>query len=135
MIRIILGVVAGFIAWSIIWVGSDQVLMTLSKEWYGRHQFELEKALFNGTPFMADSTIMIIGLGRSIAASLMAGFLAAFVAKENSKTPLILGIVLLVVGVMVQAMVWSYQPLWYHLSFLILLIPVTVIGGRMKSAS
>ena len=38
MVRIILGVIAGFIAWSILWVGTDAVLMMLSTGWYGAHQ-------------------------------------------------------------------------------------------------
>ncbi len=133
MIRIILGVVVGFIAWSILWVGSDQVLIMLSPGWYGRHQIGLETA--DIIPFTADTSILIMTLVRSVIVSLLAGFLAAFVANENRKAPFALGVLLLIVGIAVQAGVWPYLPLWYHLAFLILLIPVTLLGARLRSGT
>ena len=56
MVRIILGVVVGFIVWSILWIGSDQVLISLSPQWYGSHQYGFEDAMNNGKPFAPDST-------------------------------------------------------------------------------
>lgn len=135
MVRIILGVIAGFIAWSIIWVGGDQVLMSLSPGWYGAHQDATALALANNAPFAADSTIAVLGLVRSFIASLLSGFLAAFVANENRRSPLILGAVLLFVGVVVQYMVANVLPLWYHVIFLLLLVPVTILGGKLKASA
>lgn len=135
MVRIILGVVAGFIVWSILWVGSDQVLINLSRDWYGAHQHGFENAIINGQPFSADTTILVLHILRSIVFSLMAGFLAAFIANENRRAPLFLGVLLLLFGIMVQVMVWNYLPVWYHIVFLALLVPMTLIGGRLKSAS
>jgi hypothetical protein len=63
----------------------------------------------------------------------MAGFIAAVVSGENKRSPLALGVLLLLFGAMVEAMAWSYLPLWYHLLFLALLIPMAVLGGKMKS--
>ena len=83
MLRVILGIVAGFIAWSILWVGSDQFLSMLSPAWYGAHQAAFEKAIVNKTEFTPDSTIMIMSLVRSALISIMAGFLAAVIAKGN----------------------------------------------------
>ena len=135
MVRIILGVIAGFVVWSIVWIGSDQVLITLSKSWYGAHQFEFEKAMFNQTPFAPDNTILALNIVRSIIISLMSGFLAAFIANENKKAPLILGFLLLLFGLLVQIMAWTYLPVWYHVVFLALLVPVTIIGGQLKKSS
>ncbi|MGD9590320.1 MAG: hypothetical protein AB7Q37_11715 [Pyrinomonadaceae bacterium] len=135
MVRIILGVVAGFIVWTILWIGSDQVLINLSRDWYGAHQFGFEKALDNNEPFTADTTILALHIIRSIIFSLMAGFLAAFIANENRKAPLALGILLLLFGLMVQVMVWNYLPVWYHVVFLGLLVPMTVVGGKLKSSA
>jgi len=134
MVRIILGVVAGFIVWSILWIGSDQVLITLSRDWYGAHQHGFENAIINGQAFAADTTILALHILRSIIFSLMAGFLAAFIANENRKAPLALGILLLLFGLMIQVMVWNYLPTWYHVVFLGLLVPMTVVGGRLKSS-
>lgn len=134
MIRIILGVIVGFIVWSVVWVGSDQVLINAWKH-YGAHQFEMEKAFYNGEPFAADMTILLVRLVISVVASLMAGFIAAFIAKENSRSTLILGVLLLLVGIAVQAVFWKVQPLWFHFLFLFLLIPMTVVGGRLKQTA
>lgn len=135
MVRIIVGVIIGFVVWSVLWMGSDQVLITLSPGWYASHQYSFQIALQDGSPFAADSLILLIGLVRSVIISLMAGFLAAFVAGENRRSPLYLGLLLLLVGILVQGYAWNYMPLWYHAIFLILLVPVTVIGGRLRPSS
>ena len=132
MLRVILGVIAGFIAWSILWVGSDQVLMSVNPDWYGAHQLAFQKAMFNKTEFTPDNTILIMHLVRAAIITLMSGFLAAFIARGNRNAPLGLGILLLVVGVRVEAMAWNYAPIWYHLIFLGLLLPMSILGGRLK---
>jgi hypothetical protein len=135
MVRIILGVIAGFITWSVIWVGSDQVLMSIWPDWYGAHQLAFQDAMMDKTPFEPDRAILAMHLFRSVIVSIMSGFIAAVVSGENKKAPLWLGIVLLLFGIMVQAMAWSYIPIWYHLFFLVLLIPMSILGGKMKSAT
>src|SRR5689334_11792611 len=101
MVRIILGIVVGFIVWSILWVGSDQVLHSMSRDWYGAAKDKMVLAIENKESMNLDATIALIDLVRSVIASIMAGFLAAMVAGENRKSPLILGIILLIVGVAV----------------------------------
>lgn len=133
--RIILGVIVGFVAWTILWVGGDEALAMLSPGWYGTHKLAFEKAAFNNTPFEASSTMMVFHLFRSVITSFLSGFLAAFAANENRRTTLILGILLLIVGIIFQAMAWSLLPIWYHLAFLLLLIPVTIAGGYLKKTT
>jgi hypothetical protein len=135
MLRIILGVVAGFIAWSILWVGSDQVLIAFSPGWYGNHQLGFQTAMFNQTPFKPDVAILLMHLGRAAIISVMAGFIAAVVAGENRRTPPALGVLLLIFGIGVQAYAWNYIPIWYHIIFLGMLIPLTILGGKMKQTS
>lgn len=134
MVRIILAIIVGFIVWSILWVGSDMILMSVLPDWYGKHHKELEAAVTNKTAFMSDSVILLIGLIRSMMFSIISGFLAALIAKENVKSTLGLGILLLAFGIFIQSVYWNYAPLWYHLSFLILLIPMTVLGGKLKKS-
>ena len=134
MIRIILGVIVGFIAWSIIWVGSDQVLI-ISLDWYRDHQMAFQKAVFNKEAFDPSTTVLCMNLIRSIVTSVICGFLAALVAGENRRSPLVLGIILLVVGILVEVIAWNYLPMWYHFAFLLLLIPATIVGGKLKRFS
>jgi hypothetical protein len=135
MLRIILGVIAGFIAWSILWVGSDQVLHTFSPAWYGAHQDRVALAVANNESFTSDTTILIIGLVRSAITSLAAGFIAAVVAGENRRSTVILGIILLIVGIAVQVHLWNVFPIWFHLIFWLMLVPLTILGGRMKQTA
>ena len=134
MVRIILAIIVGFIVWSILWVGSDFVLMAVSPDWYGKHQTNLEAAALNRTPFMSDSLVLIIALIRSVIFSIISGFLAASIARENTKSTLGLGILLLLFGIYIQSIFWNNAPLWYHIPFLALLIPMTILGGKLKNS-
>jgi hypothetical protein len=80
-------------------------------------------------------TILLMHLGRAAIITIMAGFIAAVVAGENRKTPIALGVLLLIFGAAVQAYAWSYIPIWYHIIFLGLLIPLTILGGKMKQTN
>lgn len=134
MIRIVLGIIVGFVAWTIIWVGSDQVLAS-TLDWYARSQMELTAAMVNKTAFEPSSTILLINIVRSVIASVMVGYLAAIIAGENHRSTVILGALLLLVGIFVETMAWRYMPIWYHFIFLFLLIPATVTGGNLKKFS
>jgi uncharacterized membrane protein YeaQ/YmgE (transglycosylase-associated protein family) len=134
MLRILLGVIAGFVAWSIMWVGSNEVL-ALWIGWYGAEQLAFEKALTNQDQFSASIAFLSINVIRSVIISLLAGFLTAFVANENRKSTAILGVLLLAFGLMVEITAWKYIAIWYHIVFLTLLIPLTIIGGRLTTVS
>jgi hypothetical protein len=132
MIRIILGVIAGFIVWSIVWVGSDQVLQSISPGWLGAYSLGAEKAMVNGTEFAPDTTIAMISLLRSFLTSILSGLVAVLVAREIRRTPIILGVLLVAVGIAVEVFTWKLNPVWYHFLFLFLLIPMTLVGGRLR---
>ncbi len=121
MLKIILGVAAGFIVWSILWVGIDAILRSV----WTSYDESVKAMTFN-------SSMLIVPLVLSAAVSIVSGFVAALVSKENSKATLFLGILLLIVGIFVQMSVWDRIPLWYHLTFWILLVPMTVLGGRIR---
>lgn len=132
MLRIILGVIAGFIAWSILWVGSQQVLVSVWPDWYGAHQIAFERATLNREVFTPDTTILIMNLVRLTIVSILSGFLAAVIAGENKRSTLILAILLLAFGAVVTALTWALLPIWYHIILLALLVPMTIAGGKLK---
>ena len=133
--RIIAGAVVGFIVWTIFLIGSDQIWKALSPDWYGSHQIEFEAAVNNKTPFMADSTILLIAVMRSAVFSIITGFIAASISKENFKSPLLLGIFLLAFGSFIHSMILNNVPFWYHILILLPLIPLTILGGKLKKQS
>ncbi|HEX8367115.1 MAG TPA: hypothetical protein VF604_00985 [Pyrinomonadaceae bacterium] len=132
MLRIVLGASVGFIVWSVLWVGSDALFSAISPGSYGKNLSELEAAVNNKTTFTADSTILIIALVRSVIFSIISGFIAALIAKENTKSTLALGVLLLLFGIYIQSIFWNYAPLWYHIPFLVLLIPMAILGGKLR---
>jgi len=134
MTRIVSGVVAGFVAWVFVWVGSEMTFSAIWPEWYGAHQRAFTAAIKNGGAFFADSTILLIHIVCASVVSVIAGFLAALVARENKRAPLILGLLLLALGLLKAVMSWPYVPIWYHVIFTTLLFPMAMAGGRLRPA-
>ena len=132
MLRIILGAVVGFIVWSILWVGFDAVLSLISPGWYGKTSADFRAAVASQTPYALGSGVLIWLLIQSVICSLASGFTAAMIAKENFISTLLLGVLLLLFGIFVQYLHWNYQPLWYHIPFLLLLVPMTYLGGKLS---
>ena len=132
MLRIIAGIIAGFVVWTILWTGSDALFSALSPGWYGRHLNAFQAAVDNGSSYMADSIMLIIALIRSVVFSLIAGYIAAAIARENTKSTVGLSVLLLAFGIFIQSILWNYAPLWYHIPFLLLLVPMTIAGGKLK---
>ena len=131
MARMVFGVIAGFIVWSILWVGSDAVFSLISTEW-GRTSTEFRQAVADKTPYTLSSTVLIALLIKSFIVSIISGFTTALIAKENTKSTFVLGILLLLFGIFVQISHWNYMPLWYHIPFLIFLIPMAILGGKFR---
>lgn len=118
--KTILGIVAGYIIWSILWVGIDGILRAV---WTSYDQ--------SVAAMTFSSWQLFVPLVLSVFCSIAAGFVAASIAKKNLIAPLILGILLLLTGIFVQMSVWEKIPLWYHLAFWILLVPMTIWGGKL----
>ena len=67
--------------------------------------------------------------------SLAAGFVAAVIARENKRAPIVLGFILLAMGFAKMAMTWSYVPIWYHALFTSTLILMPIASGKLKSGT
>ena len=135
MVRIVLGVIAGLIAWLIAWIGSEKILSGIWPEWFGAHQTAFQAAIEHGGQFTADSTILLMHIVLGAIVSLLSGFLAALIAGENRRAPLVLGFLLLALGLVKLVMSWPYVPIWHHVIFTAMLIPVTIFGGRLKTTA
>ena len=133
MIRTVLGVVASFLAWMILWFGAETLLSALWPA-FGAHQAAFQAAIEEGGPFTPDSAILLIHCVLAAIVSLIAGYLAALIGGENKRAPLILGFLLLAIGLLKAAMSWPLVPVWYHTIFTALLLPMAVVGGKLKNA-
>jgi hypothetical protein len=135
MVRIVLGVIAGFFAWAIVWFGSEKILSAIWPESYGAHQAAFEAAIVNGGQFTANTRLLLMHIVLGSIVSLLSGFLAALIAGENKRAPLVLGFLLLAFGLLKVVMSWPYVPIWYHVIFTGLLIPMTIMGGKLKTTT
>src|SRR5688572_5931850 len=100
MLRVALGVIAGFFAWVIVWVGSEQVLSAILPAWFGAQLLAFQKAIENGGQFTAETSFLLTQIVCGSLVSLLSGFLAALIAGENKRVPLVLGLVLLALGLL-----------------------------------
>jgi len=130
MIRIILGVIAGFIAWLFVWVVSEKIISVVWPA-FGAHQKAFEEAIKNGGPFTAETSALITHIVLGSIVSFAVGSLAALIAGENSRAPLFVGILLIAMGVLKAVMSWQYVPIWYHVIFTAILLPMAILGGKL----
>ena len=120
--RSIAAVVAAWLLWSAIWLGGAGAARALIP---GIPEL--------GQPFM-DPPILIGFIVLSVLASVVAGWVCAAV-KGGSPMRAVwaLALVQLAIGIAVEAAGWANAPAWYHIVFILLLVPATVWGGRLRS--
>jgi len=117
--RKILAVVAGFALWGILWsLGTTGA------------QAALPAILAPDQPI--EHTGALWGLiAYSVVLSILVGYVAAMIA--SARAVLALAIVNLVAGIIAEVSYWELLPVWYHLIFLLLVVPATIVGGRVGS--
>lgn len=135
MVRIVLGVIGGFIAWMMAWFGGEKLLSAVWPDGFGVHQRAFEAAIINGGQFTADMTMLVTHIVLGTLVSTLAGFLAALIAGETKRAPLVLGSLLLAFGILKAVMSWPYVPIWYHVIFTALLLPMALVGGKIKTTA
>lgn len=130
MFRIILGVIAGFIAWMVVWIVSEKVI---SAAWpaFGVHQRAFEEAIKNGGQFTAETPMLVTHIVLGSIVSVIAGVLASLIAGENTWAPLFAGCLLLAMGTAKAVTSRQYVPIWYHVIFTAMLLPLAILGGKL----
>ncbi|HBX38472.1 MAG TPA: hypothetical protein DEG76_14810 [Pseudohongiella sp.] len=122
MKKMVIAIIAAYAVWTVIWLVGNATLFA-----------DVAAQSADGTPVTAVSVLLGILL-LSIICSLAAGVAAALLDRANAfRAVLITGVLLVLTGVGVQASVWALMPAWYHLSFLTLIVPVTLLGARLVS--
>ena len=77
--------------------------------------------------------VLSLFLALSFLYSLASGYVTAWVAKGKIMNHVIaLAIFNLLFGIMVETMYWNQMPVWYHVLFLLCLVPFILIGGKMR---
>lgn len=79
-------------------------------------------------------TMKIARLVMAAITSLAAGALVRWIAPASRLAPWIVGLVTLALFLPAHIQLWHRFPLWYHLSFLVPLVPLVVLGAWLVSA-
>lgn len=118
MLRLIGGIIAGLIAWIVV-----VTLLNFGLR-YGLPGYTAVEKAMNFTV-----TMMIARLSISAISSLVSGWAAAAIANRQLAAT-IAGFLLLLLFIPVHYSIWSHFPIWYHLTFLISLPVLSIVGGR-----
>jgi hypothetical protein len=119
MAKRILGVVAGLAAWVIVVIVAGTI-MRLSWPAYA----SVADAMTFTLP------MMVARLSIGALATLATGMATAAIDR-SVLVRVIPGVLLLIVFVPVHAMLWDKFPVWYHLTFLVSLVPLSYLGGTI----
>ena len=118
MAKGILGVVAGLLAFVAV-VTVAGIIMRGAWPDYAR---VADAMTFTLPMMMARLTIGAL-------ATVAAGLVTAVIARRSTLVRLAPGLLLLVAFIPQHIMLWEKFPVWYHLTFLLSLVPLTYLGG------
>lgn len=118
----IISVIAGYAVWTVLWLGGNALMFSAAGQ-----RAAVGEAV-------TDAATLLPILLWSVVCSLAAGFAVGQLDKSRARrSAIITGSLLLLTGIGVQASVWAMMPVWYHLAFLVLIVPVVVTGCRMSA--
>ena len=118
MARNVLGVVAGLVAWMIVITLAGLVLRATWPDYV-----RVAAAMAFTLP------MMITRLAIGAVATVVTGFVASKIAHA-AIARLLPGVLLLLFFIPVHVSIWTTFPVWYHLTFLLTLVPLTYAGNR-----
>jgi hypothetical protein len=113
-------VIAGLVAWAVVASLIDRGLK-LGMPGY-----------VHAEPLMQFTLAMKLArLAMGAATSLLAGIVVGGIAPSSRWAPWIVGLVTLAIFLPTHVYLWNKFPLWYHLSFLVPLVPLVVLGAAL----
>ena len=124
MLRNVAGIVAGLVAWVLI-VTVLNFGLRLGLPGYVEAEPGMDFTL----------SMKIARLTIAVLTSVAAGALVHVIAPRSQWAPWIVGLVLLALFVPEHFYLWNRFPIWYHLTFLVTLAPLVVLGARLGTFS
>lgn len=122
MKRFILGCLAGLLTWIVVVSVIDRVLRLSLPDYTAAEQ------TLQFTLGMKWARLLM-----AIMTSLAAGAVTRWVSRSSQWAPLVVGGVVLAMFVPVHIAIWSKLPVWYHLTFLLTIIPAVLAGALLPS--
>ena len=69
----------------------------------------------------------------AIVTSLAAGAVTGWISPSSRWPPWIVGVIVLAMFLPAHIAIWSRFPVWYHLTFLLTIVPAVLIGALLAS--
>jgi hypothetical protein len=124
MWRTVGGIVAGLVAWAII-VTVLNFGLRIAIPGYHSAEATLQFTL-----------AMKLGrLTEAALTSIAAGAVVGWIAPSIKWAPWLAGLVVLALFLPVHVSLWNKFPVWYHLAFLVPIMPLTGLGGMLSRAA
>lgn len=124
MLRPVLAFVSGLVAWVLIASALNR-LLRMGLPGYLAAEPEMAFTL----------TMQCARLLLGALASLGAGYIVARLAPGSTRLPLALGVLVLLVFIPVHYSLWNKFPIWYHLLFLLTIVPWVLVGARLAKVT
>jgi len=118
-----IGIVAGLA----VWLGIAFVAGLIMREAWPAYVSVAEAMTFT-------LPMMIARLSIGAVATISMGFVTACIS-QSKLAKLIPGFILLIFFIPEHAKLWDKFPIWYHLWFLLSLVPLTYVGNRIAQAA
>lgn len=122
--RVILGVIAGLVVFIAVATIAGLVM---------RFSWPAYASVAATMAFTLPMLIARLSIGA--VATVAAGFVAAVIGRRSTRATLTTGLLLLVLFIPQHIRLWPKFPVWYHLTFLVSLLPLTYLGGRLAKRS
>ena len=120
MWRTISSIIAGLVAWGVVVTLLNFALRAAIP---GYHAAE---ATLQFTLAMKAGRLIEAAL-----ASVAAGAVVGFIAPTKKWAPWVVGLIVLAMFLPVHVSLWSKFPVWYHLAFLVPLVPFVALGAAL----
>ena len=120
MKRSILGCVAGLVAWIVVVSIINRVLrLSLPNYTAAEHTLQFTLGMKWARLLMAMTT------------SVVAGVVTGWISRSRGWAPLIVGGIVFGMFLPLHIAIWSKFPAWYHLIFLLTIIPAVLVGALL----
>jgi hypothetical protein len=122
MAKRILAVVAGLVVWAAVATVAGLIMRNAWPEY---------AAVADAMTFTLP--MMFARLSVGAVATIAAGWITAVIWKQSALAASVTGLVVLLLFIPQHVMLWAKFPVWYHLTFLLSLVPLAYAGGRIAA--
>ena len=120
MARGTLGIVAGLVVWMVVVTVAGSIM---------RAAWPAYASVADAMTFTLPMMMARLSIGA--VATLVMGSVTAAISRQSMLATLLSGVVLLLVFIPEHISLWEKFPVWYHLTFLVSLVPLSYLGGAI----